>query len=119
MNKKRFLLPLLALAALGATTAAAGGFDFDKAWKKVDEAARKDLPRTVTNLVSEIERAAVAAERWPDAARAFLSRGQAMQAFTDEQTADWLPAFAASVDAQPAPLQAVLQLQSMYLTSDI
>ena len=58
MNKKRFLLPLLALAALGATTAAAGGFDFDKAWKKVDEAARKDLPRTVTNKVDEIAREA-------------------------------------------------------------
>ena len=110
MNKKRFLLPLLALAALGATTAAAGGFDFDKAWKQVDEAADKDLPRSVTNLVAEIEREAVAAGRWPDAARAFLAREQAMAEFTDEQTADWLPAFAASVDAQPAPLQAVLQL---------
>lgn len=98
-----------ALAAL-ATTAAAGGFDFDKAWRQVDAAARKDLPRTVTNLVAEIEREAVAAERWPEAARAFLVREQAMAEFTDEQTADWLPAFAASVDAQPAPLQAVLQL---------
>ena len=76
-----------ALAAL-ATTAAAGGFDFDKAWRQVDAAARKDLPRTVTNLVAEIEREAVAAERWPDAARAFLAREQAMQAFTDEQPAD-------------------------------
>lgn len=106
---KRSLLLSFALAAL-ATTAAAGGFDFDKAWRQVDEAARKDLPRTVTNLVAEIEREAVAAERWPDAARAFLACEQAMQAFTDEQPADWLPAFAASVDAQPAPLQAVLQL---------
>ena len=70
----------------------------------------KGLPRTVTNKVEEIVREATAAGRWPDAARAFLVREQAMQEFTDEQTADWLPAFAASVDAQPAPLQAVLQL---------
>ena len=100
-----------AAVALAATTGfAMDNFDFDAAWKKVDAAARKDLPRTVTNLVAEIEREAVAAERWPDAARAFLVREQAMAEFTDEQTADWLPAFAASVDAQPAPLQAVLQL---------
>ena len=100
-----------AAVALAATSGfAMENFDFDAAWKKVDEAAGKDLPRTVTNLVAEIEREAVAAERWPDAARAFLVREQAMAEFTDEQTADWLPAFAASVDAQPAPLQAVLQL---------
>ena len=100
-----------AAVALAATTGfAMENFDFEKAWKKVDEAAGKDLPRTVTNLVAEIEREAVAAERWPEAARAFLVREQAMAEFTDEQTADWLPAFAASVDAQPAPLQAVLQL---------
>ena len=89
---------------------AMGTYDFDKAWTEVVEAQRKDLPRTVTNKVEEIAREATAAKRWPDAARAFLVREQAMKAFTDEQTADWLPAFAASVDAQPAPLQAVLQL---------
>ena len=33
-----------------------------------------------------------------------------MRQFTDELPQDWLPAFAASVDAKPAPLQAVLQL---------
>ena len=87
-----------------------GEYNFDMAWKEVAEAQRKGLPRTVTNKVEEIEREAVALERWPDAARAFLVREQAMRAFKDEQTADWLPAFAKSVDAQPAPLQAVLQL---------
>ena len=105
---KRFAGAFAALAAM--TGVAMGDYDFDSAWKKVDEAAGKGLPRSVTNIVAEIEREAVAAERWPDAARAFLVREQAMQEFTDEQTADWLPAFAASVDAQPAPLQAVLQL---------
>ena len=87
-----------------------GAYDFEKAWKEVSEAQRKNLPRTVTNKVEEIEREATVAQRWPDAARAFLVRERAMQEFTDEQTADWLPAFAASVDAKPAPLQAVLQL---------
>ena len=87
-----------------------GAYNFEKAWKQVDEAQEKNLPRTVTNKVEEIEREAIAAKRWQDAARAFLVREDAMARFTDEQTADWLPAFAASVDAKPAPLQAVLQL---------
>ena len=85
-------------------------YDFSKAWKEVEGAEIKGLPRTVTNKVEEIQREAIKVGRWPDAARAFLVREEAMQEFTDEQTADWLPAFAASVDAQPAPLQAVLQL---------
>ena len=85
-------------------------YDFGKAWKNVNAAEEKGLPRTITNIVAEIEREAKAIGRWPDAARAFLYREQAMKSFTDELTADWLPAFAASVDAQPAPLQAVLQL---------
>ena len=94
--------------AFGGTAVAA--YDFDAAWKEVDEACGKGLPRTVTNKVEEIQREAIKVKRWPDAARAFLVREEAMTEFTDEQTADWLPAFAASVDAQPAPLQAVLQL---------
>ena len=98
------------VAAVALNGVAMGEYDFEKAWKEVSEAQRKGLPRTVTNKVEEIEREATAAQRWPDAARAFLVRERAMQEFTDEQTADWLPAFAASVDAKPAPLQAVLQL---------
>ena len=87
-----------------------GAYNFAKAWKAVEEAQSEGLPRTVTNKVEEIAREAVAAARWPDAARAFLVREQAMKEFRDELPQDWLPAFAASVDAQPAPLQAVLQL---------
>ncbi|MBR5548421.1 MAG: hypothetical protein IKU71_01695, partial [Kiritimatiellae bacterium] len=98
------------VAAVALNGAAMGEYDFENAWKEVSEAQRKGLPRTVTNKVEEIEREATVAQRWPDAARAFLVRERAMQEFTDEQTADWLPAFAASVDAKPAPLQAVLQL---------
>ena len=98
------------VAAIAQNGVAMGEYDFDKAWKDVEAAQRKNLPRTVTNIVEEIEREATKAERWPDAARAFLVREDAMKQFTDEQTADWLPAFAASVDAKPGPLQAVLQL---------
>ena len=97
-------------AAVAMKGAVMGAYNFAKAWKAVDEAQSEGLPRTVTNKVEEIAREAIAAARWPDAARAFLVREQAMKEFRDEQPQDWLPAFAASVDAQPAPLQAVLQL---------
>ena len=114
--KYRELSRSVAQAIVAAATFAAlngglmAGYDFEKAWKDVENAQMKNLPRTVTNKVEEIEREATKAGRWPDAARAFLVREDAMKQFTDEQTADWLPAFAASVDAKPAPLQAVLQL---------
>ena len=109
--KRGIAWALAAVAVIAALNGAVmGAYNYEKAWKQVSEAQQKDLPRTVTNKVEEIEREAIAARRWPDAARAFLVREEAMARFTDEQTADWLPAFAASVDAKPAPLQAVLQL---------
>ena len=100
------------VAAVALKGAAMAEYDFEKAWKDVEAAQRKNLPRTVTNMVEEIEREATKAERWPDAARAFLVREDAMKQFTDGESRpdQWLPAFAASVDAKPAPLQAVLQL---------
>ena len=106
----RIVVALVAAVALKG--AAMAEYDFEKAWKDVEAAQRKNLPRTVTNKVEEIEREATKAERWPDAARAFLVREDAMKQFTDGESRpdQWLPAFAASVDAKPAPLQAVLQL---------
>ncbi|MBQ2624261.1 MAG: hypothetical protein IJG18_04120 [Kiritimatiellae bacterium] len=100
------------VAAVALKGAAMAEYDFEKAWKDVEAAQRKNLPRTVTNKVEEIERGATKAGRWPDAARAFLVREDAMKQFTDGESRpdEWLPAFAASVDAKPAPLQAVLQL---------
>ena len=103
-------LSLALAAAVALNCVATAGYDFDRAWERVENAQRKGLPRTVTNELAEIERAAVSERRWPDAARAFLVREEAMRQFTDELPQDWLPAFAASVDAQPPPLQAVLQL---------
>lgn len=96
------------MAAFGAFSAAS--YDFDGAWSAVEEAQRRNLPRTVTNKVEEILREATSAQRWPDAARAFLLREGAMKELEAGLAEDWLPAFAASVDAQPAPLQAILQL---------
>lgn len=106
----RIVVALVAAVALKG--AAMAEYDFEKAWKDVEAAQRKNLPRTVTNKVEEIEREATKAERWPDAARAFLVREDAMKQFTDGESRpdEWLPAFAASVDAKPGPLQAVLQL---------
>ena len=51
-----------------------GAYNFAKAWKAVDEAQSEGLPRTVTNKVEEIAREAIAAARWPDAARAFYKK---------------------------------------------
>ena len=113
---KQFACKLTSLVAVAFAVAvvqkgfAMEAYDFEQAWKDVAEAQRKGLPRTVTNKLEEIGREAAVAARWPEAARAFLVRENAMSQFRDEQPQDWLPAFAASVDAQPAPLQAVLQL---------
>ena len=113
---RQFACKLTSLVAVAFAVAVAqkgfamGKFDFEQAWKDVAEAQRKGLPRTVTNKLDEIGREAAAAARWPEAARAFIVREDATRQFRDEQPQDWLPAFAASVDAQPAPLQAVLQL---------
>ena len=106
----RVIAAVAAFAALNGGLMA--GYDFEKAWNEVSRAQIKNLPRTVTNIVEEIEREATKAERWPDAARAFLVREDAMKQFTDGESRpdEWLPAFAASVDAKPGPLQAVLQL---------
>ena len=109
-NIARVIAAVAAFAALKGSAMAE--YDFEKAWNDVEAAQMKNLPRTVTNKLDEIVREATEAMRWPDAARAFLVREQAMSAFTDGESRpdEWLPAFAASVDAQPAPLQAVLQL---------
>ena len=85
-------------------------FDFKNAWKRCDEAVRKELPRTETNILAEIEREAVAVKRWPDAYRAFVRRVQVERGFTDEFKEDWIPAFAARVESAPAELRPYLDL---------
>ena len=73
--KTRFALKTAAtVAAVVLNGASMAGYDFEKAWEAVAEAQSKGLPRTVTNKLEEIAREAKAAERWPDAARAFIMR---------------------------------------------
>ena len=93
-------------------------YNFDNAWKEVATLGGKRLPQSVTNKVAEILREAVAAKRWPDAARAFLVREHAANEFADDEPEDRIPAFAADVDAQPSPLQAVLQLHLAHVYND-
>ena len=52
-----------AMAVVSLNGAAMGAYDFDKAWNDVRNAQMKNLPRTVTNKVAEIQREAVAARK--------------------------------------------------------
>ena len=91
MSRKKIMWVVAILAVSVAMKGAVmGAYNFAKAWKAVDEAQENGLPRTVTNKVEEIAREAAAAARWPDAARAFLVREQAMKEFRDELPQDWL-----------------------------
>ena len=72
-------------------------FDFKRAWDEVNEAAEKRLPRTVTNLLVNIEKEAVAASRWPCAARAFMQRVNAMDELRDAPKEEWLPQYAEAI----------------------
>ena len=73
---KPFACKLTSLVAVAFAVAVAQkgfameAYDFEQAWKDVAAAHNKGLPRTVTNKVEEIGREAVAAARWPEAARA-------------------------------------------------
>jgi hypothetical protein len=88
---KQFACKLTSVVAVAFAMAVAqkgfamGNYDFEQAWKYVAEAQRKGLPRTVTNKLEEIGREAAVAARWPEAARAFLVRENAMKQFRDEQ----------------------------------
>ena len=109
-GKGKLARALAAVAAIAALNGDVMAYNFDRAWNKVMTLNDAGLPRSVTNKVREISREAVAEGRWPDAARAFIVREKMLERFRDEEPQVWLPAFAASIDAQPAPLQAVLQL---------
>lgn len=85
-------------------------FDFEKAWKEVRAAERKALPRTVTNLLAQISTEAIAAKRWPDAAQALMRIEGVEESLRDARAEEWLPDYAARVDAAPAEIQGILQL---------
>ncbi len=90
----------------------------DVSWNDYDAALRKGLPRTATNVLEKIERKAVAERNWPSAARAIITRANVEKGIRDEAAKDWLPAFAARVDAAPAELQGVLQLHLAHVYLD-
>ncbi|MDA7865190.1 hypothetical protein N9062_01565 [Akkermansiaceae bacterium] len=46
----------------------------DAEWKKVEEAQKKDQPKTQIELLAETEKAALADEAWAEAARAVAMR---------------------------------------------
>ena len=105
--KKLLSVLVIVCSCLGGVMAETA-FDFDKAWKEVRAAERKALPRTVTNLLSRISTAAIAAKKWPDAAQALMRIEGVEESLRDERAEEWLPDYAARVDAAPAEIQGVL-----------
>ena len=87
-------------------------------WDDYNVAMRKGRPRTATNVLEKIERTAVAERNWPSAARAVITRANVEKGIRDEAAKDWLPAFAARIDAAPAELQGVLQLHLAHVYRD-
>ena len=87
-------------------------------WDDYNAAMRKGRPRTATNVLEKIERQAVAERNWPSAARAVITRANVEKGIRDEAAKDWLPAFAARIDAAPAELQGVLQLHLAHVYRD-
>ena len=87
-------------------------------WNDYDKAVNKGLPRTATNVLEKIEREALAKKDWPNAARAIITRANVERGIRDDATKDWLPAFAARIDAAPAELQGVLQLHLAHVYLD-
>ncbi|MBR0505495.1 MAG: hypothetical protein IJJ84_08805, partial [Kiritimatiellae bacterium] len=87
-------------------------------WDDYNAAMRKGRPRTATNVLEKIERKAVAERNWPSAARAVITRANVEKGIRDEAAKDWLPAFAARIDAAPAELQGVLQLHLAHVYRD-
>ncbi|MGN0852684.1 MAG: alpha-2-macroglobulin family protein [Kiritimatiellia bacterium] len=106
----RHLLVAVCVLALPAGRAGAAAFDFKTAWEDVRTATRKALPRTATNLLARISSEAIAARRWPDAARAAICAQRIGESVCDDGPDAWFPAFAARVDAAPAEIQGVLRL---------
>ena len=93
-------------------------YDFDKAWKEVEEIQEKHLPRSVTDLLEEIYRESVAVNRWADAIRAFILRKDELAIISDVHPVETLLDEADPIDAQPEPMQAILQLYLAKLYQD-
>ncbi|MBQ6010919.1 MAG: hypothetical protein IJL17_20485 [Kiritimatiellae bacterium] len=114
----RLLIAAIAVALAGNTFALSLFGLSGSSWKDYDKAVNKGLPRTATNVLAKIEREALAKKDWPNAARAIITRANVERGIRDDTTKNWLPAFAARIDAAPAELQAVLQLHLAHVYLD-
>ena len=57
---------------------------FDKLWKQVEQAQKKDLPKTVIQLTSEIFRKAEAEKNSPEMLKAYMMRGKYREMLTPD-----------------------------------
>ena len=115
---KKLPIAAIALALTGSAFALSLFGSSGTSWDDYDKAVRKGLPRTATNVLEKIERAALAKKDWPSAARAIITRANVERGIRDDAKKDWLPAFAARIDAAPAELQGVLQLHLAHVYVD-
>ena len=119
---RRIVAQTMAAAAafIALCSAAAANYDFDKAWKEVNTFNSYNFPRSITNKLDEILREALAAKRWPHYAHAFIARAEAMKEWVQKDgRVDWIAELTASVNAQPEPVQAVLQLFLAQMYRDV
>ena len=115
---RRLKIVTIALALTGGAFAMSWFGSGEVSWDDYNAAMRKGRPRTATNVLEKIERKAVAERNWPSAARAVITRANVEKGIRDEAAKDWLPAFAARIDAAPAELQGVLQLHLAHVYRD-
>ena len=106
--KKIALFVFLAMLAGGAMSF--DEFDFKSSWKKYDEAVAKQLPRTATNILARIESAAVTAERWPDAIKAFAQRLDTERQLNDDLRDKWITEFERRIASAPEGMRPYLDL---------
>ena len=114
----RLKIATIALALAGGAFAMSWFGSGDVSWDDYNAAVHKGLPRSATNVLEKIERQAVAERKWPRAARAIITRANVEKGIRDEAAKEWLPRFAAHIDAAPAELQAVLQLHLAHVYRD-
>ena len=114
----RLKIATIVLALTGGAFAMSWFGSGEVSWDDYNAAMRKGRPRTATNVLEKIERKAVAERNWPSAARAVITRANVEKGIRDEAAKDWLPAFAARIDAAPAELQGVLQLHLAHVYRD-
>ena len=114
----RLKIATIALALTGGAFAMSWFGSGEVSWDDYNAAMRKGRPRTATNVLEKIEREAVAERKWPRAARAIITRANVEKGIRDEDAKEWLPRFAARIDAAPAELQGVLQLHLAHVYRD-